>query len=81
MTNNPASKASNRARTRLAQKYKEEFDLLYQEELNKLGIKTRKQQQDEVISTEKIQAWFDSGPITEETLRVWLSILQKAETK
>ena len=45
---NPAGKASNRARTRLARKYKDEYDILYEQELNKLGIKTRNQQQTEM---------------------------------
>jgi hypothetical protein len=51
-TTNLASKAGNRARTRLARKYKDEYDMLYEQELNKLGIKTRNQKQTEMESDE-----------------------------
>lgn len=35
--------ASGRAKTRLVLAHKDEFDRLYQEELNKVGLQTRKQ--------------------------------------
>jgi hypothetical protein len=40
--------ANNRARTRLVQQHKAEFDIYYQQELNALGVKTRNQRQEEL---------------------------------
>lgn len=32
-----------------------------------------------VVSEAEIQAWFDSGPIKEETLSAWLDIIKKSQ--
>ena len=44
----PTSIAGNRARTRLVGQHKAEFDIYYEQELNALGVKTRKQVQEEL---------------------------------
>jgi hypothetical protein len=44
--------ASNQARTRLVQAHKEEFDLYYQQALNKAGIKSRNQEMKEKYNYE-----------------------------
>jgi hypothetical protein len=33
----------------------------------------------ENVSKEQIDAWFDSGPITEEMLSLWLGIINRDE--
>jgi hypothetical protein len=33
----------------------------------------------ENVSKEQIDAWFDSGPITEEMLSLWLEIINRDE--
>jgi hypothetical protein len=52
MSTSPQTLASGRAKTRLVNAHKEEYDRLYQEELNKVGIKTRDQQFQERYNNE-----------------------------
>jgi hypothetical protein len=33
----------------------------------------------ENVSKEQVDAWFDSGPITEEMLSLWLGIINQEE--
>lgn len=44
--------ASGRAKQRLIMKHRDEYNKLYQEELNKVGIKTREQQLEERYTSE-----------------------------
>lgn len=43
MTASPHTLAAGRAKTRLVNAHKEEYDRYYQAELNRVGIKTRNQ--------------------------------------
>jgi hypothetical protein len=43
MTASPHTLAAGRAKTRLVNAHKEEYDRYYQAELNRVGIQTRKQ--------------------------------------
>ena len=47
MTASPQTSAAGRAKTRLVNAHKEEFNRLYEEELNRVGIQSRKQQLEE----------------------------------
>lgn len=47
MTSSQQTLAAGRAKTRLANAHKDEYDRLYQEELNRVGILTRHQQFEE----------------------------------